>query len=127
MIPVAKIAASGWFIIGVPIKLPKVPTLLIVNVLPFVSSPFNLLSRAFPTSSFVVSANSFKFFLSAFLTTGTIKFPEGSAVAIPIFISSFTMIFVPSRVEFIIGKSVIAFATHSINSGVNVSFSLYFF
>ena len=113
-------------IIGVPITEPKVPTLDIVNVLPLVSSAFNLFSLAFNDNELIAEANSLRFFLSAFLTTGTIKLPEGNAVAIPILMVSFTIIFFPSKLELIIGKSTIALATASINRGVKVNFSLYF-
>jgi len=42
---------------------------------------------------------------SAFLITGTIKFPEGSAVAMPTLMSFFLMMVVPLTDTFIMGKS----------------------
>ncbi len=56
IIPNAKMATSGWLIIGVPMTLPKVPTLEIVKVLPLISSPANLFSLAFPANSFTLAA-----------------------------------------------------------------------
>ena len=113
-------ATSGWLIIGVPITLPKVPTFEIVKVLPLISSPANLFSLAFPANSFTLAAIVFKSLVLAFFTTGTIKFPLGNAVAIPILISSFTIIVLPSTEAFIFGKSFTAFATASTNNGVKV-------
>ena len=112
---------------GVPITLPKVPTLEMVKVLPLISSEDSLFVRAFSTNRFTSAARISRFFLSAFLTTGTIKLPVGSAVAIPILMSGFTIILLPSTDALMFGKSLIAFATASINNGVKVSFSLYLF
>ena len=52
MAPTASIATCGWLMMGVPIKLPNVPTLVNVKVPPCVSSGFNLLLRALSASAF---------------------------------------------------------------------------
>ena len=106
--------------------LPKVPTLEMVNVLPLISSPTSLFSLALFANSLTFAANSFKFLALAFFTTGTIRFPLGSAVAIPILIFSLTMILLPSTEALIFGKSLTAFATASTNNGVKVNRSPYF-
>ncbi len=55
--------------------------------------------------------------------TGTIKFPSANAAAIPRLICFFLMMLSPWMEIFIIGNFLMAFATASINMGVNVRFS----
>ena len=59
--------------------------------------------------------------------TGTIKFPEGKAAAMPILIFLRLMMFWPSKDTLMFGKSLMALTTASINIGVKVIFSFSFF
>src|SRR5690606_30788005 len=65
--------------------------------------------------------------VSAFLITGTIRLPLGRAAAIPIFMSFLIIILLPSTLALIIGNLRMQFTIASMNIGVNVIFSLYFF
>ena len=109
--------------IGVPITLPNVPTFVTVKVPPWISSGLSLLLRALFANSFTAFVMPTRFKQSAFLITGTIRFPEGSAVAIPILMSLRLMIVVPLTETLIIGKSLMAFTIASMKIGVNVMFS----
>src|SRR5690349_11493779 len=55
--------------------------------------------------------------------TGTIRFPSGKAVAIPMLMFFFLMMFSPFTETLIIGKSWIAFTTAFTKIGMKVSFS----
>ncbi|MNX63706.1 hypothetical protein D3C86_947150 [compost metagenome] len=109
--------------IGVPITLPKEPTLVSVKVPFWVSSGFNLELRARLARSFTALVKPIRFNSSAFFITGTIRFPLGKAAAIPILISFFLIIWVPFTDTLIIGKSLIALLTASTKIGVKVIFS----
>ena len=61
------------------------------------------------------------FFSLAFLITGTIRFPSGNAVAIPILIFFFRNILCSLTEELINGNSSIALATTSIKMDVKVN------
>ena len=108
---------------GVPIKLPKEPKLVKVKVPSFTSSGCSLFWRARLAKSFTDLLKPTIFNKSARLITGTIKLPDGKAVAIPILMSFFTIICWAFTDTFIIGKSLMALATASIKIGVKVSFS----
>ena len=77
---------------GVPITLPNEPTLETVNVPPSSSSGFSALVRALWAKSFTAMTKDLRSSSSAFLITGTMRFPEGSATATPILISLFLII-----------------------------------
>ena len=94
-----------------------------VYVPPDVSSGFNLLFLALLANSLTALVNPKRLRRSAFFMTGTIKLPDGSAVAIPILMALFLIIVVPLTETFIIGKSLIAFTIASIKIGVKVMFS----
>ena len=76
----------GWLIIAVPVKLSKSPMFVIVNVPSLTSSGFKSFDLAFEIKLFADLQIPTKLSWSAFLITGTIKFPFPKAVAIPIFI-----------------------------------------
>ena len=107
-------------------RLPKLPTFVNVKVPFWVSSGFNLPFRAASAKPLTLFVKPAKFIISAFFITGTIKFPEGKAAAIPIFKSFLMIILVPSTDELTIGKSRNALHIASTNIGVNVMFSPYF-
>ncbi len=103
--------------------LPKEPTLVIVKVPPAVSSGFNLLFLAEFARLFTCLVNPTRFSWSAFFITGTIRFPLGRAVAIPMFMSFFTISLSPSKLLFNQGYFLMHFTTASMKSGVSVIFS----
>src|SRR5258708_9035054 len=95
--PTARMATWGWLMMGVPIRLPKVPTLVIVKVPPWVSSGLSLLWRALSAREFTFLVRPTRLSWYALRITGTMRLPLGSAVAMPILISFLMMILSPSR------------------------------
>ena len=108
---------------GVPIMLPKVPTLVNVKVPPLVSSGLSLPVRAALAKLLTCFVSPTKFNWSAFFITGTIRLPFGKAVAMPILRSFFIMILSPSTELLSHGYFFIHFTMASMNKGVNVIFS----
>ncbi len=80
-------------------------------------------ARARLAKSFTALVNPCKLNESAFLITGTIKFPLGSAAAIPKCMPLCIITLSPSTLAFTPGKSPIALTIASASKGVNVSFS----
>jgi hypothetical protein len=78
----ARIADSGWLMIGVPNSPPNTPKLVSVNVDPDASSGFSFLARARSARSAMARASSTKLSVSACFTTGTIS-PHSRATAMP--------------------------------------------
>ena len=87
-----------------------------------ISSGFNEFDLALLERSLTANASPFKFRWSAFLITGTIKFPFSTAVAIPIFIALLITILPLTTELFKIGNSFKDFTIALINIGVNVNF-----
>src|SRR6185437_16230232 len=125
--PTARIATWGWLMMGVPMRLPKVPTLERVKVPPWVSSGFSLPWRALSARVLTWRASPVRLSSSALRITGTMRLPEGRAVAMPILISFLMMILSPSMELFISGYFLRQRMTASKNSGVKVSLVLVFF
>jgi hypothetical protein len=80
--PMARIADSGWLMIGVPNSSPKTPELVSVKVDPETSAGLSFLPRALSARSAIARARSAKLRSSASLITGTIR-PHSSATAMP--------------------------------------------
>ncbi len=121
IMPAAMIATWGWLIIGVPIRLPKVPTFVKVNVPPCVSSAFSFPLRAASAKLFTCFVSPVMLSWSAFFITGTIRFPLCKAVAMPILISFLITILSPSTMLLISGNFLMHFTMASMIKGVNVS------
>src|SRR5215470_13755534 len=94
---------------GVPIKPPYWPGLVIVNVPSLTSSGVSFLFRARSPSSLSALVSPKRFFSSAFLMTGTIK-PHSRFTAIPILIGRLYRIVSPSSEEFTTGNRFNALA-----------------
>ena len=80
--PNAMIPSWGWLIIAVPVKLSKIPIFVIVKVPSEISSGLSSLFLAFIIRSLADLHIPSKLSWSAFLITGTIKFPFPRAVDI---------------------------------------------
>mmetsp|Transcript_5901 Transcript_5901/g.7445 ORF Transcript_5901/g.7445 Transcript_5901/m.7445 type:complete len:320 (-) Transcript_5901:361-1320(-) len=77
---IPKIALCGRFKIGVPMRLPNTPPLLMVKVPPCISSKLSVPSFAFCPKVAILFSTSAKFISSVFRNTGTTK-PLGLATA----------------------------------------------
>src|SRR5260221_6017017 len=92
------------------------------KVPPCVSSGRSLFWRALSARVFTCLASPLRLSWSALWITGTMRLPDGSAVAMPILISFLMMILSPSRELLISGYFLIHRITASMNRGVKVSF-----
>ena len=83
MAPGDRIAVCGWLMMGVPMRLPRLPTLVIVNVPPCSSSGWSFLDRVRTARSATVWARPVRFCWPALRTTGTSRPFVPSATAMP--------------------------------------------